>query len=304
MSQYHGYFPKSNFNKLLAIFSSIAFVFILTFLIYPNYITIPEFNIDQTKITNQPIIFESLKNKFWIEESGIRTYSKEKNGLNVVNLGRKSGKKNYTIGGYSNIGPLTMESKSSYTLTLERDYTTIEGDVAINRYYPKVENPNYTYNVNTKGRKYLKLEDSSQVLFESTSKINICGVDTENSNIIKCPFKFQDDQTKINLFLSDDIGNRVQIASDQYVSMVPNISFNCDYKNIELNKSISCNSNKKAKVTYLKNNESYDVTPQKEQIIPIELVDGSNLIQFSILDEHGFTSKSELKLNVQMLKNI
>jgi hypothetical protein len=304
MSQYHGYFPKSNIKSLIAIFSLIAFVFVLTFLIYPNYITLPEFNIDQTKVTNQPIIFESQKNKFWIEESGVRTYSKEKNGLNTVNLGRKSGKKNYIIGGYSTIGPLTMESKSSYTLTLERDYTTLEGDVAINRYYPKVENPTYTYNVNTKGRKYLKLENSSQVLFESTSKNNTCNVDVENNNIIKCPFTFVDDQTRINLFLSDDIGNRVQIASDQYVSMVPNVSFNCNYKDIELNKSISCSSNKNAKVTYLKNNQSFNVTPLKEQIIPVQLVDGSNLIQFSILDEHGFTSKSELKLNVQMLKNI
>jgi hypothetical protein len=304
MTTYHGYFPKSNLNRLLAIFSLVAFVFVLTFLIYPNYITVPDFNIDQNKVTNQPVIFESQNNKFWVEEAGVRTYSKEKNGINVVNLGRKSGKKNYKIGGYSTVGPITMESKDSYILTLERDYTTLEGDVAINRFYPKVENPSYTYNVNSKGKKYLKLEDSSQVLFESNKESNICNNDPQDNNIIKCPLIFVEDQNKINLFLSDDIGNRVQIATDQYVSMVPNINFNCNYKDIELNKSISCTSNKKAKVTYLKNNESYDVIPQKEQIIPIDLVDGSNVIQFSILDEHGFTSKSELKLNVQILKNI
>jgi hypothetical protein len=304
MSEYHGYFPKSNTLKIITILAAIVFVFTLIFFIYPNFITVPDFNIDQTKVTNQPVIFESKQNKFWIEESGSKTYSKLKDGINVVNLGRKSGKKNYKVGGYSSIGPINLESNNSYTVTLERDYTTLEGDVAINRYYPKIENPSYTYQVNSKGRKYLKLEDETKVLYESNKADNVCRNNEENSNMISCPLNFNEDQANINLFLSDDIGNRVQIANDQYVSMIPNINFSCDYKDIELNKSVKCTSNKKAKVTYIQSNQTYDVIPQKEQIIPIDLKEGSNLIKFSILDEHGFTTQSELKLNVQKLQNL
>lgn len=304
MTEHHGYFPKSKLTKILAITLVSVFLFIIAMLIYPYFIQLPEFNIDQKKISNQPVIFESKSTPFWVEESGTKIYSKLKDGINTVNLGRKSGKKNYKVGGYTAIGPINIDSKNNYTMVLERDYTTLEGDVAAQRYYPKVDNPNYTYEVNTKSRKYVKLEDKEKVLYDSTIENNICKNKFEKSSMIVCPLNFVNDETLINLYLSDDIGNRVQIATDQYVNLIPNINFNCEYKDIVQSNSVICTSNKKAKVTYLETNQTYDVIPNKEQIIPVELKDGPNVFKFTILDEHGFATEKELKLNVQKLKNL
>jgi hypothetical protein len=264
------------------------------FLALPNFINLPDFSQFSKLDSNKNIIFESKASSFWVEVNSLKTYSTYKDGVNIINFGRLSGKNTFNYGGYIDFGIYKLESSKNKKIDIEREYIASNALVDIKRYYPKEKTESHFYTVKVENTKEFVLENDYEVLFDSTKNGNKCIKDNEN---IKCPLTFASDTAKLNLFLDDKKGNKVNIADNVLTSLIPITDFKCEYKDISITSNLSCRANKRSKVTLINSNYTISMNPNENYNFPYKFTDGKNQIMFKILDDFGFESNYQLELN-------
>jgi hypothetical protein len=289
---------KRNRRRLLMTwFVGLGFLIAVTIIGVGFLIPIPTFSFVEDIKTNQPLLFESHK-KFWVEVDGKKTYSTNVGELQKINLGKLEGKKKYKFGGYIDLGLFKLESNKSQSYNLDRDYSSIETAFEVKRYITKDE-PNKNYVVRIAGRDQFVLEDNNGEVYDSNKTSNKCvlTVSTNSTKVLSCPITFINDQAAITVFVKDKIGNKIQLATNEMVSIVPNVNLDCNLDSLITNSIIKCKSNKLATGNVVGNSTNYQFKPYQEVIVKVDLVDGKNNIKINLKDEHELSSVYELKVN-------
>ncbi|MGL4757874.1 MAG: hypothetical protein ACRCXZ_00930 [Patescibacteria group bacterium] len=271
----------------------IAFYFLIGFII-----PIPQFNLIENIKTNQPLNFET-QNKFWVEVNGNKTYSRTVDNYQRVNLGKINGKNNFKFGGYIDFLGIKFESKNSYTKSLERDFESLDTSVDIPRYfYPDNTNKNYTVKFET--IEDVRLFEGDRLVYDSNNDLKICTkpMTSQRSLILVCPITFVNDSAKISLYAQDKAGNKILIASDKLVNVVPKSEVKCDFAEVNGKIGLKCGANKKLKVTNPKNYQKYNFEIAQVQFIEYNFENGKNRIILELEDEYGMKNTFEQVINV------
>ncbi len=271
---------------------------VISFFASSYFIPIPEFKFVENIKTNQPLLFESHK-KFWVEVDNKKTYSKEKDNVEKVNLGKIQGKKQYTFGGYIDIGFFKFESKNTKTYSLDRDYSSIDTAFDIRRFIVK-EDPDKSYTIRISGRDDFEIIDEKKVLYSTKAESgNICTPQqsTNDAKIFKCPIEFQEDKASITVFVKDFIGNKIKLISEQLVNIVPAVKLDCNYDSVITSSILKCKSNKIATGSIEGIEQQYFFKPNEEISVRVNIKDGKNNIKFNLKDEHELSSTFEININ-------
>ena len=305
---YEVYNKEKRNNIILGVIVSIVFV-IASFMIVRMVIQTPEFENNENVISNQPLNYESTK-KFWIEVNGKKTYSKNNNGIEKVFLGKINGKNKFKTGGYLDLFGLKLDSKSTKEFTLTRDYESVESNVDIPRYfYP--DQLEKVYKVRYISTEEIVLIENDIVVYDTKNNVNNCKQSITSANVfnvsntptkeykeISCPIKFNNDSSKLNLYVKDQAGNRVQISANQLVNIVPKATLNCNFSEINTIGGMKCRSNKIATGIVEGLNTSYQFTPNSDTIVKMDFKNGKNLIKIFLKDEHDLSTIYETSINL------
>jgi hypothetical protein len=266
-------------------------------LIIQFLIPVPTFNFVENVRTNQPLIFESHK-KFWVEVDNNKTYSKTIDDIQRINLGKIEGKKNYTFGGLIDLGLFKIESQKRQTYSLDRDYSSIDTAFEVKRYMTE-QDPNKHYIVRVSGRDTFILEDNEGEIYSSDKTFNPCTpeISSNSIKIFRCPIKFTNDKANITVFIKDKIGNKLQLATNELVNIVPLAKLDCNSDALITNSILKCKSNKIATGILEGPNTSYQFKPNQEVIVNVDIKDGKNKIKINLKDEHDLNSSFEININ-------